>query len=155
MVWDGRRRRQAGPAGGTGVLQVTATLGVPLAEFGWSYARSGGPGGQNVNKVESKAVLRWNLRDSPSVPADVKKRLTAAHPAHTTTDGEFLVTSQKYRDQERNREDCLQKLADMLRRAAIRPAVRKKTKPSKGSQRRRLEAKKLNSQRKADRKVSD
>ena len=137
------------------MLEVTPTLAVPLAEFEWAYARSGGPGGQNVNKVESKAVLRWNLRDSPSLPADVKQRLLAAHPSHGTTDGEFLVMSQKYRDQERNRQDCLTKLADMLRRAAVRPAVRKKTKPSKGSQRRRLEAKKLNSQRKADRKVSD
>ena len=137
------------------MLQVTDTLGVPLAEFDWSYARSGGPGGQNVNKVESKAILRWNLLASPSVPADVRARLVSAHPAHVTTDGEFLVTSQKYRDQERNRQDCLEKLADMLRRAAVRPAVRKKTKPSKGSQRRRLEAKKINSQRKADRKVSD
>jgi ribosome-associated protein len=88
------------------MLEVTPTLKVPLAEFEWSYARSGGPGGQNVNKVESKAVLRWNLAASPSVPADVKQRLTVAHPAHVTTEGEFLVTSQKYRDQERNREDC-------------------------------------------------
>ena len=137
------------------MLQVTDALGVPLAEFEWSYARSGGPGGQNVNKVESKAILRWNLAASPSVPPDVRARLVAAHPAHVTTDGEFLVMSQKYRDQERNRQDCLDKLADMLRRAAVRPTVRKKTKPSKGSQRRRLEAKKQNSQRKADRKVSE
>jgi ribosome-associated protein len=155
MVGDGRDRRQAGPTGGTAVLEVTPTLLVPLTEFDWSYARSGGPGGQNVNKVESKAVLRWNLAASPSVPADVKARLTAAHPAHTTTDGEFLVTSQRYRDQERNREDCLRKLADMLLRAAVRPTVRKKTKPSKASNRRRLEAKKANSQRRADRRVDD
>jgi ribosome-associated protein len=137
------------------MLEVTPTLRVPLAEFDWSYARSGGPGGQNVNKVESKAVLRWNLQASPSVPAEVKARLAAAHPAHVTTDGEFLVTSQKYRDQERNRQDCLDKLADMLRRAAVRPAVRKKTRPSKASHRRRLEAKKHNSQRKADRRVGE
>ena len=137
------------------MLEVTDRLSVPLAEFEWAYARSGGPGGQNVNKVESKALLRWNLRASPSVPADVRARLEAAHPSHLTTDGEFLVTSEKYRDRERNRQDCLDKLADMLRRAAVRPTVRKKTKPSKASNRRRLEAKKANSQRKADRRVAE
>ena len=137
------------------MLEVTPTLGIPLTEFTWSYARSGGPGGQNVNKVESKAILRWNLAASPVVPDDIKARLVAAHPSHVTIEGEFLVTSQKYRDQERNRQDCLDKLAAMLRRAAVRPAVRKISKPSKASNRRRLEAKKHNSQRRADRRVSE
>lgn len=150
-----RWRQGGGVMGGDPMLEVTPTLGIPLTEFTWSYARSGGPGGQNVNKVESKAILRWNLAASPGVPDDIKARLAAAHPSHVTIEGEFLVTSQKYRDQERNRQDCLEKLATMLRRAAVRPAVRKISKPSKASNRRRLEAKKHNSQRRADRRVSE
>jgi ribosome-associated protein len=134
------------------MLEVTDWLRVPLTEWTWEYARSGGPGGQNVNKVASKAVLRWPLRESPSVPDPVKARLTAAHPAHVTLDGEFLVSSQKYRDQERNREDCLLKLAAMLRRAATPPTPRKKTKPTAGAKRRRLADKKHNADRKASRK---
>ena len=134
------------------MLDVTPTIQVPLAEFGWAYARSGGPGGQNVNKVASKAQLRWGLAASPTVPAAVKARLVAAHPAHVTADGDFLVVSQKYRDQERNRHDCLEKLAAMLRRAAAPPAARRPTKPTKGSNRRRLADKKVQAARKAGRK---
>lgn len=134
------------------VLEVTGTIRIPDEEFAWEYARSGGPGGQNVNKVASKATLRWPLAASPSVPPAVRARLVAAHPAHVTVEGEFLVTSQKYRDQERNRQDCLDKLADMLRRAAVPPKVRKATKPTKASNRRRLADKKRQSARKAQRR---
>ena len=134
------------------MLEVTESLSIPDDEWTFTYARSGGPGGQNVNKVASKAVLRWALAASPSVPPEVKARLTAAHPAHTTLDGEFLVTSQRYRDQERNRADCLEKLAAMLRRAATPPTPRKATKPTKGAKRRRLADKKHNAGRKADRR---
>jgi ribosome-associated protein len=154
MVGDTRNGRQDGWREGT-MLQVTDTIAIPDDELSWQYARSGGPGGQNVNKVASKAILRWVMAVSPSVPADVKDRLRAAHPAYVTTDGEVLVTSQKYRDQERNREDCLAKLAAMIRRAAVRPTPRKATKPTKGSQRRRLEEKKRQSERKSRRKAVD
>lgn len=135
------------------MLHVTDTIAIPDEEFVWTYARSGGPGGQNVNKVASKAVLRWNLAASPSVPDEVKAKLRSAHPAHVTTEGEFLVTSQKYRDQERNREECLTKLAAMVRRAATPPKPRRPTKPTKGSKQRRLAAKKHNSTRRANRRV--
>jgi ribosome-associated protein len=134
------------------VPDVTDAIRIPDDEFRWEYARSGGPGGQNVNKVASKATLRWAVAASLSIPPAVKQRLLAAHPAHVTVEGEFLVTSQKYRDQERNRQDCLDKLADMLRRAAVPPKVRRPTKPTKASDRRRLEDKKRQSQRKANRR---
>jgi ribosome-associated protein len=136
------------------MLQVTEAIAIPADELTWQYARSGGPGGQNVNKVASKAVLRWAMADSSSVPAAVKDRLRAAHPAYVTTEGEFLVTSQKYRDQERNREDCRQKLTAMIRRAATPPRPRKATKPTKASQRRRLADKKHRSERKAGRRAA-
>jgi ribosome-associated protein len=134
------------------MLQVTESITIPDEELQWTYARSGGPGGQNVNKVASKAVLRWNLAASPSVPAPVKERLRTAHPAHVTVEGEFLVTSQKYRDQERNRADCLEKLAAMVRRAATPPTPRKATKPTKASKRRRLVEKKHRAERNAGRR---
>ena len=137
------------------MLEVNATLRIPLDEFEWSFARSGGPGGQNVNKVASKAVLRWNFDGSPSVPDDVKARFRVRFPSRLTTGGEVVLSSELTRDQGRNRDDCLEKLADMLRSAAVRPKIRRATKPSKGSKRRRLEAKKRESTRKSDRKVSD
>lgn len=137
------------------MIKISERLSLDDAEVVEQFIRASGPGGQNVNKVESKAILRWNLAASPVVPDEIKARLVAAHPSHVTIEGEFLVTSQKYRDQERNRQDCLGKLAAMLRRAAVRPAVRKISKPSKASNRRRLEAKKHNSQRRADRRVSE
>lgn len=136
------------------MLQVTDAIAIPDEEFAWAYARSGGPGGQNVNKVASKAELRWPLDASPSVPDSVKARLRAAHPAHVTVEGEFVITSQEYRDQERNRQRCLEKLADMLRRAATPPKPRVKTKPSKASKKRRVEAKRKEATRKASRKVT-
>ena len=134
------------------MLRVTEAIAIPDAELSWTYARSGGPGGQNVNKVASKAVLRWAMADSPSVPPAVKHRLRAAHPSYVTADGELLVTSEKYRDQGRNREDCLTKLAAMVRRAATPPNPRRPTKPTKGSKTRRLAAKKRQAERKAGRR---
>ena len=137
------------------MLIITPTLSIPESELAWHFARAGGPGGQNVNKVASKAELRWTIDVSPSIPEAIKARLRQAHPAHLTTRGEFLITSQKYRDQERNREDCLEKLATMLRRAAVPPRPRTPTKPTLGSKIRRLTEKKHQSTRKAQRKASD
>jgi ribosome-associated protein len=136
------------------MLDVTPTIQVPLDEFEWSFARSGGPGGQNVNKVSSKAILRWNFNGSPSVPDDVKARFRDKFPSRLTTEGEVLITSELTRDQGRNREDCLVKLAEMLRTAAVRPKVRRATKPSKASKRRRLDEKRRQSVRKSGRRVA-
>src|SRR5205823_1239328 len=124
------------------MLAVNETIAIPDAEFAWTYVRSGGPGGQNVNKVASKAVLRWPLDASPSVPDAVKMRLRMLQRRRVTIDGDLIITSQKYRDQERNREDCLDKLAEMIRAALFVPKPRRATKPTKGSKLRRLAAKK-------------
>jgi len=134
------------------MIAVTESVTIPDDELSWEYARSGGPGGQNVNKVASKATLRWALAASVAIPADAKARLSAAHPSHLTAEGEFLVTSQEYRDQERNRQRCEEKLAVMVRAALTPPKPRKKTKPTKASQRRRLEDKKRQGQKKSTRK---
>jgi ribosome-associated protein len=134
------------------MLEVHRHLRIPETEFVWSYVRSGGPGGQNVNKVASKAVLRWDVASSPSLPADVKARLRAREANRITAEGELVLSSQRYRDQERNRQDCLDKLREMIARAADRPKVRRKTKPTRGSQEARLRAKKRRAGTKAARR---
>src|SRR5437868_3766965 len=100
------------------MLQITDAIRIPVRELDWSFVRAGGPGGQNVNKVASKAVLRWNIVSTPSLPPAVKSRFLHEHRRRVTAGGDLIITSQKYRDQERNRQDCLDKLATLLRRAA-------------------------------------
>jgi ribosome-associated protein len=134
------------------MLEVTSAIRIPLDEFTWSFARSGGPGGQNVNKVASKAVLRWDFARSPSLPEDVKARFRDRFPSRLTTDGELVLSSELTRDQGRNRDDCLEKLAAMLRAAAARPKIRRATKPTRASKRRRVDAKRRQSVRKAGRR---
>jgi ribosome-associated protein len=127
------------------MLFITPTLQIPDEEFIWSFARSGGPGGQNVNKVASKALLRWNVAATNALPADVKNRLAEQQKRFFTQDGELIITSQLTRDQDRNRDDCLEKLRAILLQALVVPKARRKTKPSRGSKRRRLENKKRRS----------
>src|SRR5271168_3775823 len=96
------------------LLTINSRLRIPLDEFEFTFARSSGPGGQNVNKVSSKALLRWPVAASPSLPAEVKERLLTRYRARITGAGELLVTSQRFRDQGRNIDDCLEKLRELL-----------------------------------------
>jgi ribosome-associated protein len=123
------------------VLEVSPTIRIPLSEFQWSFVRSGGPGGQNVNKVASKVILRWNFELTKSLTEDLKARLRPREGRKLMTEGELVFTSQRYRDQIRNRQDCLEKLAKLLRYVATPPKQRKPTKPTRASHRRRLVAK--------------
>src|SRR5947209_4059553 len=106
------------------MLDVNERIHIPESEFTWSFVRSGGPGGQNVNKVASKAVLHWDVAASPSLPDDVKARLRTLHRRRFTTEGVLVLNSQRYRDQERNRQDCLDKLLDLVLQATHVPKVR-------------------------------
>jgi ribosome-associated protein len=128
------------------MLVVNDQIQINEDEFSWSFVRAGGPGGQNVNKVASKAVLRWDVRSTTSLPDEVKARLEAQQRRRITLEGELIVTSQKYRDQERNRQDCLEKLQAMVLQATVVPKPRKKTRPSRASKERRITAKKRRSQ---------
>jgi ribosome-associated protein len=123
------------------MLEADPSLKISEAEFHWNFVRAGGPGGQNVNKVASKAVLRWNLPANTSLSAGVKERFAHQQRGRITTEGDVIVTSQRFRDQERNRQDCIEKLHGWLRQAASPPKPRRPTKPSRGSREARLQAK--------------
>jgi ribosome-associated protein len=124
-----------------GRLAVTDSLTIPLDEFRFEFARSGGPGGQNVNKVNSKAVLRWKPGESPNLPPMVRDRLLRAVASRLTKEGELLVTSQLTRDQSRNVDDCLEKVRLLVLAAARPPKSRRASRPTLASKVRRVEAK--------------
>ncbi|MBX9628552.1 MAG: aminoacyl-tRNA hydrolase [Gemmataceae bacterium] len=135
------------------MIQVTDAIAVPDAELDWSYARSGGPGGQNVNKVSSKAVLRWAAATSTiAIPPAAWARMKVRFPSRYTADGDVVISSQEYRDQERNRQACADKLAEMIRAALVEPTPRKRTKVSKGAKRRRVADKRQHSAKKQGRR---
>jgi len=132
-------------ASAVAMLEINDHIRIPDSELQWSFVRAGGPGGQNVNKVASKAVLRWDLAGSPSVPADVKDRLRTQQRRRLTSEGTLLLNSQRFRDQDKNRQDCLDKLRDMVRQAATPPKRRKPTRPTRGSRAARLREKRRRS----------
>lgn len=136
-------------------LEVEGGLRIPLREFSFSYARSSGPGGQNVNKVNTKVQLRWDVTHSPSLSEAVRQRFLDSFGSRVTNDGELVLSSTRYRDQARNQEDCLEKLRQMLASVARPPKTRRKTKPTRGSVRRRLESKKRKSEKKEGRRRVD
>lgn len=128
---------------------------IPFSELSFSYARSGGAGGQNVNKVNSKVIMNWDLAGSPSLPASVKDRFADRYRNFISAEGIVQVTSEKERSQKANVDDCIRKLHEMIERVAVPPKPRKKTKPTKSSVRKRLDSKKLHSAKKESRKRID
>lgn len=134
------------------MLTVNNRIQIPFTEFDFTFSRSGGPGGQNVNKVNTKVTLRWGLERSRSIPDDVRDRFRLRYRRRITTTGDFVMHSQRYRDQGRNVADCLEKLRVMLLEVATTPRPRKKTRPSKGSNERRLKDKRKMSERKQNRR---
>jgi ribosome-associated protein len=123
------------------MIPINERLHLDEDELSWTFARSGGPGGQNVNKVASKATLRWDLPHNTTLPEEVKARLRQQQKRHLISTGEMIFVSQRYRDQERNREDCLVKLRQAVLQALVAPKHRKATRPTRSSQRRRVQAK--------------
>src|SRR5713101_4236703 len=122
------------------MLEINDRIRITEEEFTWSFARSGGPGGQNVNKVASKALLNWDVGRTSCLPVNVKTRLRTLQRRRFTKEGMLQIVSQRYRDQERNRQDCLEKLREMVLAALVVPKSRKPSRPTRGSREARLRA---------------
>ncbi|MFM8408958.1 MAG: alternative ribosome rescue aminoacyl-tRNA hydrolase ArfB [Alphaproteobacteria bacterium] len=118
------------------------TPAVPLRELEIRFVRSSGAGGQNVNKVNTKAVLRWPVASSGAIPPEVRERFLERFATRVTLAGDVVLSSDRYRDQGRNAADCVEKLRTMLAAVASPPRPRRPTKPSRASRERRLSEKK-------------
>lgn len=134
------------------MLTINDKISVRISEFRFSYARSPGPGGQHVNKVNSKAILKWSIDKSTALPETVKQRFMKKFARRISKDGELVIQSHRYRDQGRNVADCLHKLREMILEVATEPKKRKPAKVSKSAKRRRVESKRRNSAKKQSRR---
>lgn len=131
---------------------MNQSITIPEEELWFTFSRSSGPGGQNVNKVNSKATMHWNIAESPSLPAGVRERFMAKFKNRVTSEGVLMLTSQRYRDQPKNVADCREKLAEMLNLVLQPRKPRRTTKPTRGSRERRLESKRRRSAKKDTRR---
>ena len=136
-------------------IVVTPRLTIPAGELGLAFSRSGGPGGQNVNKVASKVELRWNPVTSSALGGDDRAWLLERLANKLTGDGTLIVTSTLTRDQLKNRDDASSKLALIVRAALDRPKRRRETRPSRASKRRRVDDKRHRSETKRNRRGDD
>ncbi|HVV78316.1 MAG TPA: alternative ribosome rescue aminoacyl-tRNA hydrolase ArfB [Pseudolabrys sp.] len=124
------------------MIEITPTISIDDSEISESFVRASGPGGQNVNKVSSAVQLRFDARGSRSLPNDVAIRLMKLAGNRLTKDGVIVITAQEHRQQERNRAEARERLFDLIRQAAVRPTIRRKTKVPKAQKKKRLEGKK-------------
>jgi len=131
-----------------GKIEITPWIAIDEGEIRCDFVRSAGPGGQNVNRVATAVQLRFDVGASPSLPEDIRQRLVRLAGRRVTKEGVLVIDARRYRTQERNRRDALDRFIDLVRRAAERPRVRRSTRPSQAARLRRLEAKRRRSERK-------
>lgn len=124
------------------MIRVNAQINLDEREIEEDFVRASGPGGQNVNKLSTAVQLRFNVRESPSLPADIRARLERIAGSRLTRDGVLVIIAQRHRTQARNRQDAVERLIELIRKAAVAPRPRRATKPSRASRERRIESKK-------------
>lgn len=125
------------------MIQITPSLAIDEGEISLQFIRASGPGGQNVNKVSTAVQLRFDVAHSPSLPDDVRTRLMHLAGNRLTRESELVIEAKRFRSQERNREDAIGRLVELIRRATEKPKPRVATRPTLASRKRRLEGKKL------------
>ncbi|HLH96879.1 MAG TPA: alternative ribosome rescue aminoacyl-tRNA hydrolase ArfB [Xanthobacteraceae bacterium] len=135
------------------MIRVTDRINIDEGELEERFVRASGPGGQNVNKLSSAVQLRFDARHSPSLPADVRLRLERLAGRRLTREGVLVIMAQRHRTQERNRQDALDRLIELIRQASVPPTPRRPTRPTAGSRERRLATKKNRSSIKGLRRI--
>jgi ribosome-associated protein len=125
------------------MIEITRDLKIDERELEFDFIRAAGPGGQNVNKVATAVQLRFNLDRSASLPGDVRMRLAELAGRRMNREGNLIILARRFRTQEKNREDAIHRLVELVRRALEQPRPRKKTRPTRSAQEKRLKGKKL------------
>lgn len=134
------------------MIRVTKSIAIDENELEYDFIRASGPGGQHVNRSATVVQLRFDVANSPSLPDDVRKRLMRLAGNRLTDQGVLIIEAKRFRSQERNRQDAIGRLVELIRQAARKPKVRRKTRPTRASQERRLREKRRRSEIKRRRK---
>ena len=131
------------------MIYVTPDISIDEREIQEDFIRASGPGGQNVNKVATAVQIRFHVGNSPSLPDDVRRRLLRLAGRRVTEDGLLIIHARRFRTQKQNRQDAIDRLVELIRKASKKPRPRRKTTPTHASRRRRLEAKRRHSRTKS------
>lgn len=134
------------------MIHITPNIAIDESEIKEEFIRASGPGGQKVNKVATAVQLRFDVANSPSLPNDVRDRLIRLAGRRITEDGVLIIEARRLRTQQRNRQDAIDRLVELIRKAAKKPRVRRRTKPTLASKRRRLETKRCRGETKRTRR---